>query len=310
MRERNVKVAAKKVIAITGPTASGKSALAMSLCEKSGCEIVSCDSMQVYRGMDIGTAKPSAADMARVRHHMIDVADPRENFSCADYVALASKCIEDIFSRGNIPVICGGTGMYFERLVATSPPLSPPCDESVRRSLEQNDSQFNYETLRRVDPETAAKTHMNNRKRVIRALEIYICSGIPKSVWDEKTQKDPPRYELKHVSLISLDRDYLYQRIDSRVDAMIKQGLEGEVRELNLPSDITSMQAIGYKEMKEYTNGEVTFEEAVNNIKRKSRNYAKRQFTWFRRYGDARFFDIDGGRNYENIVNFLYSLVE
>lgn len=300
----------QKVIAITGPTASGKSALAMALCEKKGCELVSCDSMQVYKGMDIGTAKPTPEDMKRVRHHMIDVADPRDNFSCADYVSLASKCIEDIHKRGNIPVICGGTGMYFERLVMTSPMLSPPGDENVRAELEKNSSESNYETLCRVDPISAEKTHMNNRKRVIRALEIYLCSGIPKSVWDERTKNLPPAYDLRHVTLVSEDREYLYRRIDDRVDIMLSEGLEREVRALDLPLSLTSMQAIGYKEMREYIDGQITYDEAVHKIKQGSRNYAKRQLTWFRRYKDAFFCDIDHGGNYENIVNFLYSLVE
>ncbi len=303
-------MANKKVIAITGPTASGKSALAMRLCEKYCLEIVSCDSMQVYKGMDIGTAKPTPEDMRRVKHHMIDIADPTCDFSCSDYISLASKCIEKIHESGKIPVICGGTGMYFERLVMTMPPLSPPKDEGVREELEKNSNESNYETLCRVDPISASKTHMNNRKRVIRALEIYLCSGTPKSVWDEKTKASSPSYDLRHVTLVSEDREYLYRQIDSRVDKMLTAGLEREVRELNLPLSLTSMQAIGYKEMREYIDGKIKFDEAVAKIKQGSRNYAKRQLTWFRRYEGAYFCDIDRGRNYENIVNFLYSLVE
>lgn len=299
----------KKVLAVTGPTASGKSGIAMELCERCGLELLSCDSMQIYKGMDVGTAKPTREDMARVRHHMIDVADPSVNFSCAEYVELASKCIEDIHSRGKIPVICGGTGMYFDRLVMTSALSSPGADESIRAELEAKSSEENYDMLFKIDPESARATHMNNRKRVIRALEIYLASGITKSKWDELSKNAAPAYDLTHVTLISEDRDYLYDRIDRRVDLMVEQGLEQEVRALALDESTTAGQAIGYKEMNAYIRGDITLERALDLIKQGSRNYAKRQLTWFRRYKDAHFCDIDRGENYENIVNFMISLV-
>jgi len=300
----------KKVLAVSGPTASGKSGVAMMLCQKTGFEIVSCDSMQIYKGMDIGTAKPTKEDMARVRHHMIDVADPSRNFSCAEYVSMASECIENIHSRGNVPVICGGTGMYFERLVMTDPILSPTGDEKIREELSHNTSEYNHALLERVDPEAARAIHMNNRKRVIRALEIYLSSGKTKTEWDKMTQQTEPRYDLSHITLVSADREYLYDRIDKRVDIMMAEGLENEVRRLCLDPSTTAGQAIGYKEMNEYISGDITLDEAVSRIKQGSRNYAKRQLTWFRRYKDAHFLDIEGGENYENIVNFIISLVE
>ena len=299
-----------KIIAIAGPTASGKSGVAMMLCQKTGFEIVSCDSMQIYRGMDIGTAKPTKEDMMAVRHHMIDVADPRENFSCAEYASMASRCIDDIHSRGNIPVICGGTGMYFERLVMTDPILSPTGDERIREELSLNTNEYNHALLERVDPESAKAIHMNNRKRVIRALEIYLSSGKTKTEWDKLTQQTEPKYDLRHITLVSEDREYLYDRIDRRVDIMLEEGLEEEVRELCLDASTTAGQAIGYKEMSEYISGFITLEEAVSKIKQGSRNYAKRQLTWFRRYKNACFLDIDHGEKYEKIVNFAISLVE
>lgn len=300
----------KKVIAVSGPTASGKSGVAMKLCEKTGFEIVSCDSMQIYKGMNIGTAKPTSEDMARVTHHMIDVADPSVNFSCAEYVELASRCIDSIHARGNIPVICGGTGMYFERLVMSDTLQSPTGDPKIRASLDKNSSEENHLMLQKVDPESAGAIHMNNRKRVIRALEIYLCSGKTKTEWDRMTQRAKPKYDLSHISLVSADREYLYARIDARVDQMIGMGLEDEVRALKLDPATTAGQAIGYKEMNEYISGNITLDEAIAKIKQGSRNYAKRQLTWFRRYENAYFMDIEGGQNYENIVNFAISLVE
>ncbi len=294
-----------KVIAVTGPTASGKSALAMKLCKSLSGELVSCDSMQIYRGMDIGTAKPSKEDMEEVPHHMIDVASPYENFSCADYASMAEKCIEDIHKRGEIAVICGGTGMYFERLVMNAPMCSPPADEKIRAELEKNNSEQNHQMLMRVDPESAMITHMNNRKRVIRALEIYLASGITKTEWDRQTKINGEKYDLRHISLVSSDREFLYRRIDNRVDAMLSQGLEKEVRSLALDPLSTAGQAIGYKEMNGYINGEMTLLEAADKIKQSSRNYAKRQLTWFKRYQEARFEDICAPLDYENIVNFL-----
>lgn len=296
-----------KVIAVTGPTASGKSSLAMNLCRIFSGELVSCDSMQIYRGMDIGTAKPSKQDMAEVPHHMIDVASPFEIFSCADYASMAEKCIEDIHRRGRLPVICGGTGMYFERLVMNAPMLSPPADENIRAELEKNSSVKNHEMLMKVDPESAMITHMNNRKRVIRALEIYLASGVTKTEWDRQTKIAGDKYDLRHVSLVSSDREYLYKRIDDRVDAMISQGLENEVRSLMLSPLSTAGQAIGYKEMNGYINGDMSLWQAVDKIKKSSRNYAKRQLTWFKRYHNARFEDICAPSDYENIVNFLIS---
>ena len=300
----------KKVIAITGPTASGKSAAALELCQAIGGEIVSCDSMQIYKGMDIGTAKPTQSEQNAVRHHMIDVVTPDVDYSCADYAEGALRCIDEIISRGRIPVICGGTGMYFERLFFAAPLASPPCDPELRALLEERTSEENYGELMRVDPVSAEKTHANNRKRVIRALEIYRSSGKPKSVWDAESLENKPDYDLTHVTLVSENREYLYSRIDKRVDIMMEQGLENEVRGLCMRTDSTAGQAIGYKELMSAFAGEMSAADAVSLIKQRSRNYAKRQLTWFRRYGDAIRYDVSDGTKCDNIVNFLISLVD
>ena len=300
----------KKIIAITGPTASGKSAAALELCQAIGGELVSCDSMQIYKGMDIGTAKPTPEEQRAVRHHMIDIISPDTDYSCADYAESALVCIDDIISRGKTPVICGGTGMYFERLFFAAPLASPPCDPELRALLEKRTSEENYEELIRVDPVSAEKTHANNRKRVIRALEIYRCSGKPKSVWDAESLENKPDFDMTHVTLVSSDREYLYSRIDKRVDIMMEQGLENEVRGLSLSPHSTAGQAIGYKEIMSAFAGEMSIADAVSLIKQRSRNYAKRQLTWFRRYGDAIRYDISDGNKCDNIVNFLISLVD
>ena len=297
----------KKIIAITGPTASGKSAAALEICGRIGGEIISCDSMQIYRGMDIGTAKPTREEQAAVRHHMIDVADPSENYSCADYVSAAKSCIEDVLSRGGIPVVCGGTGMYFERLFVTSPLASPPSDPDIRAELEARSSEENYAELTEIDPASAAAVHMNNRKRVIRAIEIFRCSGRTKTEWDEESRNCAPQCDVKHFTLVSSDRELLYRRIDRRVDLMMDRGLPDEVRSLPLSTATTAGQAIGYKEMIEYIDGGCTLDEAVRSIKQNSRNYAKRQLTWFRRYKDAYRLDT-AYETCDNIVNFIISI--
>jgi len=300
----------KKVIAITGPTASGKSAVALELCKRIGGEIVSCDSMQVYKGMDVGTAKPTAQEQSAVRHHMIDVVSPDVNYSCADYVDQAKLCIDDIISRGRIPVVCGGTGMYFERMFTTAQMESPPSDPQLRRELESRSAEENYAELALIDPESAAQTHMNNRKRVIRALEIYRCSGRTKTEWDRDSRASPPEYDLRHFTLVAGDRAYLYARIDQRVDSMLENGLEEEVRSLSLSPDSTAAQAIGYKEFIEYFGGGYrSLDEVAEAIKQNSRNYAKRQITWFKRYKDAVKIDICSS-TCEIIVNFIRTLVD
>lgn len=226
----------KKIIAIVGPTASGKSALALALAKEYGGEIISCDSMQVYKRMNIGTAKPSALEMSEVRHHLIDVKEPTESFSCEDYVSLASSAIDLVSESGRLPIVCGGTGLYLDALLrgGNSAPSIDTSDIRAELSLRaKNEGVFAlYEELLRVDPESAAAIHPNNVKRVIRALEIYIASGEKKSELDKRSKEFESPYDATVIYLNYLNRDILYRRIDSRVDSMIKDGLVEETRAL------------------------------------------------------------------------------
>lgn len=278
-----------KLPIVVGPTASGKSALALAIAEEVGGEIVSCDSMQIYRRMNIGTAKPTEEEMSRVRHHMIDVVEPWENFSCADYARLAEKAIEDIISRGKTPIICGGTGLYLDALLRGGLPEIADSDEDYRAELcallERDGAEKLHSMLAEVDPESAAAIHMNNTKRVIRALEIYRTSGRKKSELDRENSSLDGKYEPLAVGLFYPDRQVLYDRINKRVDMMVEEGLLDEVRALEsegvFERSKTASGAIGYKEFLGYLRGEMSLEAAIEDLKMATRRYAKRQCTWF-----------------------------
>lgn len=279
----------KRIFAIVGPTASGKTALSIEIAKRLDCEIVSCDSMQIYKGMDIGTAKPTSEEMQGIPHHMLDVVDPNVPFSSEDYSLLAEKCIDDITSRGKTPLFCGGTGLYLDSVI-----------RGVRDDGANEDPQFRLETeqlatergngyvhamLAEVDPESAQTIHENNLKRVIRALEVHHMTGKTKTELDRLSKAAEPRYEAKVIYLNFNSRELLYDRINRRVDIMLDGGLENEVRDLVdkgcLSLDTTAGQAIGYKEMLKYLDGHITLSEAAEEIKQNSRRYAKRQITWF-----------------------------
>ena len=278
-----------KLPIVVGPTASGKSALALAIAEEVGGEIVSCDSMQIYRRMNIGTAKPTEEEMSRVRHHMIDVVEPWENFSCADYARLAEKSIDDIISRDKTPIICGGTGLYLDALLRGGLPEIADSDEDYRAELcallEREGAEKLHSMLAEVDPESAAAIHMNNTKRVIRALEIYRTSGRKKSELDKENSSLDGKYEPLAVGLFYPDRQVLYDRINKRVDMMVEEGLLDEVRALEsegvFERSKTASGAIGYKEFLGYLRGEMSLEAAVEDLKMATRRYAKRQCTWF-----------------------------
>ena len=278
-----------KLPIIVGPTASGKSALALAIAEEIGGEIVSCDSMQIYRRMNIGTAKPTSEELCRVRHHMIDIVEPWENFSCADYARLADEAIGDIISRGKTPIVCGGTGLYLDALLRGGLPEIADSDEGYRAELcallEREGAEHLHKMLEAVDPESAEAIHMNNTKRVIRALEIYHTSGRKKSELDRENSSFDGKYEPLAVGLFYPDRSVLYERIDRRVDAMIEEGLLDEVRALDgegvFERSKTASGAIGYKELLGYLHGESELFEAVETLKMATRRYAKRQCTWF-----------------------------
>ncbi len=282
-----------RVFVVTGPTATGKSELGVLLAKEIGGEVVSADSMQVYRGMDIGTAKPSKEEMGGVPHHMLDVAEPYESYSVARYVEEASRCCDEILARGKTPVIAGGTGLYIDSLLSGRDFAPRAEDGEARRRLERLYEERGGEALLRLlaerDPERAAKLHPNDKKRIVRALEVSEGGGTL-TAHDRATKALPPRYEARTVVLNFADRAELYERIDRRVDRMLERGLVEEVRGLlarGTPRDCTAMQAIGYKELAAALLGEVPFPEAVEAVKRGSRRYAKRQISWCARYKDA-----------------------
>ena len=281
---------APKIVVIVGPTASGKTRMAVELAQLHNGEVVSADSMQIYRGMDIGTAKPTREEMGGVPHHMLDVADPGEDFSVARYVDMAAQCVDDILARGKPPIVAGGTGLYIDSLLSgrTFAPFSP--DSALRGQLEaelaQKGGQAMLEELAGVDPESARRLHPNDHKRIIRALEVYRSTGRTITQHNLETQAIPPRYEACTIGLAFRDRGAMWARIDQRVEEMAAAGLEDEVRRL-LTSGIsprcTAMQAIGYKEFTQALEGTMDWKEARELVKLRSRQYAKRQLTWFRR---------------------------
>lgn len=279
----------KSGVAVVGSTASGKSALALAVAKELGGEIISVDSMQVYRGMDIGTAKPTAAERAAVPHHMIDVCDSDTPYSCADFAAGALRCAAEVTSRGRLPIFCGGTGLYLDSVLRGGAPDATAADEGVRASLadflRENGAHALHEKLREVDPESADAIHENNTKRVMRALEVAIVSGKPKSEWDRESREAPPAVDLVTVGLFYHDRSLLYRRIERRVDEMLDAGLlfetERLMREGVFETNATAAGAIGYKELLGALTGKESLEAAVERLKTATRRYAKRQITWF-----------------------------
>lgn len=295
-----------KTVALTGPTASGKTALSLSLSRLFDCEIIICDSMQIYKGMDIGTAKPTASEMAAVPHHLVDIVSPCEQFSAKDYRDAAIPRAEEIAGRGKLPLFVGGTGLYLETLVRRDIPEVPESSVEYRDAIiatikTEEDKIALHERLRKIDPVSAEKTHYNNLRRVIRALEIYEKTGKPKSYFDELSKMCSNDIEILHLSLDFHNRDTLYERIDRRVDEMFKLGLVREASALlasgELPESSTAAQAIGYKEIAELISVGEDAEGAREKIKQASRNYAKRQLTWFRHTGAHIIYaDTDAGQ--------------
>lgn len=286
-----------KIICVAGPTASGKTSYAIDLAKKTDGEVVSCDSMQIYKYMNIGTAKPTKEEMDGIPHHMIDFVDPRENYSVADYVRDAKECIDDILSRGKMPIVCGGTGLYMDSLIGGIEFQDEKFDEEYRAELtafaEKEGVAALHKILEEADSEAAGKIHPNNVKRVIRALEIIKSTGLTKTESDRRAVKESA-YDAEIFGL-DMDREVLYDRINRRVDIMMEQGLIKEVESLlkmGIPRESTAMQAIGYKELVSYFQGECGLEDAVETIKRESRRYAKRQLTWFRRNSDIKWIKI------------------
>ena len=303
-----------KILAVAGPTASGKSALAVTLAERFGGEIISCDSMQIYRRMDIGTAKPTAEEQIIVPHRMIDVVEPEEDFSCADYVRMADDEVRGVLGRGRIPVICGGTGLYLDAFLRGSDFAETRVDNELREELrafaEREGNEALHRELEKIDPESAREIHPNNLKRVIRAIEIYRTGGKTKSELDRLSKSCEGKYDELVIALRYNDRSLLYDRIDRRVDAMISEGLLAETRALYnegiFEKNSTASQAIGYKEMLGFIRGEASLDEATELLKGATRRYAKRQMTWFSSKDYVKWIDADSDskmRRYEDIVD-------
>ena len=279
----------KKIVVICGPTASGKTALSIALAKAFDGEVVSADSMQIYRRMDIGTAKPSLAEREGVPHHMLDVAQPGESYSVSRYAGEASACVEDILARGKLPIVCGGTGLYIDGLIRGTDFQPAGTDSGLRDKLEgeweAQGAEAMMARLAAVDPDSAARLHLSDKRRILRALEVYLATGETITVHNARTKAIPPRYEAVMIGLNTEPRQILYDRIDRRVGVMLEQGLLQEVRSLLEDGLLegTAAQAIGYKELLAHFRGEMSLEAAADLIRQKSRNYAKRQLTWFRR---------------------------
>lgn len=303
------------LISIMGPTASGKTAFSVLLAKRLDGEVVSADSMQIYRGMDIATAKPTKAEQQEVPHHLIGFLDPLEEFSVADYVKLAHQAIADIYNRGKFPLLVGGTGLYLNAVLDNLVFTEIETDSAIRAKLEQelaeNGPNILFEELMRIDPETASRLHPNNRTRLVRALEVYRLTGIPMSEHQRRSRLAPSPYAAVRIGLGFRNRQTLYDRIDKRVDNMMEEGLLEEARDvLNSKSGKTARQAIGYKELLPYFMGEATLEDAVDKIKQETRHYAKRQLTWFRRSKDIHWLMYEDYHNMEEMADHLIAIVQ
>jgi tRNA dimethylallyltransferase len=290
-----------KLLVLIGPTAVGKTKLSIELAKKYNAEIISGDSMQIYKGMDIGTAKIHPDEMEGIPHHLLDIKNPEESFSVAEFQQLVREKIADIHSRGKLPMLVGGTGLYIQSVIYDYQFSEKSADDNLRKELEEKAILFGNEyvhtRLKEIDPESAERIHPNNVRRVIRAIEVHHLTG-KTSGQTQQSQLEESLYDVALIGL-TMDRDQLYERINLRVDLMLKNGLVEEVKSLYDSGirDVQSIQAIGYKELYEFWDGKVSFEEAVNNLKQNSRRYAKRQLTWFRNKMDVTWFDMSKETN-------------
>ena len=297
-----------KVIVICGPTASGKTALSIELAKKIDGEIISCDSMQIYKDMNIGTAKVAKEEMQGIRHYMIDFVSPDTRYSVADYKNDAEKAIETIINKGKIPIIVGGTGLYVDSLIYGIEYPEIKFDEEYRKRLEKEADEkgleFLYNKAKEIDKQAMQKISPNDKKRIIRVLEIYHATGKTKTEQEIESRKKEIKYEYK-VFAINMNREKLYERINIRVDKMIENGLIEEVENLKKKYDHfpTAMQGLGYKEVVEYLQNQITRDEMIEKIKQESRRYAKRQLTWFRKNKETIW--IDGLEKIENNINII-----
>ncbi len=306
----------QNVIVIVGPTASGKTSLSIELAKHYNGEIISADSMQIYKYMDIGTAKPTIEEMQGIKHYLIDEVYPDEDFNVVKYTQLANHYIEEILSKGKQPVIVGGTGLYVSSLVNNITFSETECDPEFRNKLQQEadeyGAQYLHDKLSSVDPEAADAIHPNNIKRVIRALEVFYQTQKTKTFHNEQSKQTPPKYNYILLGL-NMERELLYSRINKRVDIMLEAGLLEEVKhiiKLGYGNCNIAMQGIGYKQIISYLNGEITFEEAIELIKRDSRRYAKRQLTWFRRMNEINWLNVDKIGNNDSVVSSAITVID
>ena len=289
----------RPLLIIAGPTAVGKTAFSISLSEEIGGEIISADSMQVYRGLDVGSAKASEEERRRIPHHLIDVLDPREEFNIVRFQKLAKEAMEDIYSRGRVPVIVGGTGFYIQSVLYDVSFTENGPDRTFREALykraEAEGAKALHDELKAIDPVSASSIPANNVKRVARAIEFYHETGVPISLHNEAERKKESPYDFRYF-VLTMDRAKLYQRIDERVDRMMDAGFLDEVKrlkELGCTREMTSMQGLGYKQLYAYLDGEGTIAEAVEKTKQETRHFAKRQLTWFKRERDTIWIDVE-----------------
>ena len=300
-----------KIIAVVGPTASGKTALSVALAKALGGEVLSCDSMQIYRDMDIGTAKPTEEEREGVLHHLIDIAAADEPFSCAEYAALAKQTVAEVIGRGKLPIFCGGTGLYLDGVLRggnsyEKTETDPEYRAALERLAAEQGAEAVHAMLAEIDPAAAEATHPNNVKRVIRALEIYHTTGVTKTELDRRSVQVESEYDALVLGLRFPNTEELYERINMRVDMMIEQGLLDECRRLMdagvFERSATAAQAIGYKELFPYLRGELSLESCVETLKMATRRYAKRQMTWFRMHGNVVWLDREAGMSERDLI--------
>ena len=302
-----------KIICVVGPTASGKTALAVELAKFTNGEVVSCDSMQIYRRLNIGTAKPTAQEMQGIRHHMIDICEPDEPFSVGRYVELATPIVEDILARGKTCIIAGGTGLYVDNLIKGgefAPTPSTGCRESLEERLKTEGLDALIKELQAIDPAALEKSQ-NNPRRIIRALEVFQETGETITAHNARTAVIPPKFDPLWIGIDYTDRQELYDRIDLRVRLMVKDGLLDEIREVlssGIPEGCTAMQAIGYKEFIDAMAGRATMEDAIAQVQQSSRRYAKRQLTWFKRNEKIHWLRRAPGQAAEEIFSAAFQL--
>ena len=303
------------VVAVVGPTASGKTALSIEIAKRFSGQVVSADSMQIYEKMNIATAKPTVEEMQGIPHHLIGFQPVDKKFSVADYVKVAKESINGIYTKGDLPVIAGGTGLYVDSLVQNVQFSEEESNEKIRKELtemfDEKGAEFMLDYLREIDPETAERLHLKDKSRIIRALEIYQVTG--KTMSEQKTlsKLDPSPYDVLYIGINYRDRNVLYDRINRRVDIMVENGLLEEAKDFyNIPSDKTACQAIGYKELAPYFNHEKTLEECLDSLKIETRHYAKRQLTWFRKNENINWVYPDDYENIEDMYNSVFLVID